>query len=161
MSEPCLAGTEHLVTSPLALSCTWQEGRLTRIRLHIPAQGQRSSLLSEWGEVLLHSLETYADGKPTAWPALPLAWTTVPPFARNVLETLAQTVGWGEWTTYGGLAQACGRPKAARAVGRIMSCNPWPLVVPCHRVLGAGKQLGGFSSGLDQKRLLLGLENIL
>jgi len=80
------------------------------------------------------------------------------PFRRQVLETLFDEVGYGETVTYGELAERAGRPGAARAVGSAMATNPVPIVVPCHRVLGAAGSLGGYGGGLAMKRALLALE---
>jgi methylated-DNA-[protein]-cysteine S-methyltransferase len=82
------------------------------------------------------------------------------PFRRRVLETLQDDVGFGETVTYGELAARAGRPGAARAVGSAMANNPLPVVVPCHRVVGAGGSLGGYGGGLDLKRALLALEGL-
>jgi methylated-DNA-[protein]-cysteine S-methyltransferase len=79
------------------------------------------------------------------------------PFARAVLEQLAR-VPYGETTTYGRLAASAGRPRAARAVGTVMNRNPIPIVLPCHRVVGATGALVGYAGGLDRKRTLLALE---
>lgn len=80
-------------------------------------------------------------------------------FAIKVLDEL-RAVNPGQTVTYGQLAARCGRPGAARAVGRIMGSNPVPLIVPCHRCLGADGALTGFSSegSLDLKAHLLHLE---
>jgi O-6-methylguanine DNA methyltransferase len=67
---------------------------------------------------------------------------------------------WGEVISYGGLAAAVGRPRAARAIGQACGANPIPLFIPCHRVLGAHGALGGFSSGLAWKKILLEKEAI-
>lgn len=66
----------------------------------------------------------------------------------------------GETTTYGAIAQALGRPNEARAVGGALGRNPWPIVVPCHRVLAADGSLHGFSApgGIETKRRLLEIE---
>jgi methylated-DNA-[protein]-cysteine S-methyltransferase len=85
---------------------------------------------------------------------------TAAPFSRTVLERLAK-VPHGEVTTYGALARAAGRPRAARAVGTVMNRNPMPIVLPCHRVIGADGRLVGYGGGLDRKRLLLTLEGSL
>ncbi len=79
-------------------------------------------------------------------------------FSRSVLEQLAR-VPFGAVTTYGKLAAKSGRPKAARAVGTIMNRNPIPIVLPCHRVIGASGDLVGYGGGLERKRLLLELEH--
>jgi methylated-DNA-[protein]-cysteine S-methyltransferase len=81
-------------------------------------------------------------------------------FDRTVLRTLHDTVPAGSTTTYGELASASGRPRAARAVGSVMANNPVPIVVPCHRVLASNGTLGGYGGGLDMKRLLLELEGV-
>ncbi|HEY5011095.1 MAG TPA: methylated-DNA--[protein]-cysteine S-methyltransferase, partial [Acidimicrobiia bacterium] len=79
-----------------------------------------------------------------------VAWPSdLSPFARTVLETLAEEVPWGETVAYGELAELAGRPRAARAVGRIMSANPVPFVVPCHRVIAAGGRIGGYGGGRE------------
>jgi len=81
-------------------------------------------------------------------------------FGRAVLEQLA-LVPYGEVTTYGTLARRAGRPRAARAVGTVMNRNPVPIVLPCHRVVGATGSLVGYAGGLDRKRTLLELEGAL
>ncbi|HET6663333.1 MAG TPA: methylated-DNA--[protein]-cysteine S-methyltransferase [Acidimicrobiales bacterium] len=79
-------------------------------------------------------------------------------FRRLVLERLFDSVGFGETLSYMQLAERSGSPKASRAVGSAMANNPVPIVVPCHRVLRSGGNLGGYGGGLEVKRFLLGLE---
>jgi len=79
-------------------------------------------------------------------------------FQRDVLATLARTVGYGERETYGGLARAIDRPTASRAVGAALGANPLCIVVPCHRVVGAHGSLTGYAGGVAAKEYLLGLE---
>jgi methylated-DNA-[protein]-cysteine S-methyltransferase len=79
------------------------------------------------------------------------------PFAREVLAG-AVRVPFGHTTTYGELAEHIGHPRAARAVGTALGSNPIPIVLPCHRVLRAGGQLGGYAGGLNRKTILLALE---
>jgi methylated-DNA-[protein]-cysteine S-methyltransferase len=81
-------------------------------------------------------------------------------FSRRVLEELAR-VPYGEVTTYGALAARADRPKAARAVGTVMNRNPIPIVLPCHRVVGANGSLVGYGGGLDRKEQLLRLEGAM
>jgi methylated-DNA-[protein]-cysteine S-methyltransferase len=78
-------------------------------------------------------------------------------FHADVLRELA-AVPYGLTTTYGALAKQAGRPRAARAVGTVMNRNPIPIVLPCHRVVGANGALTGYAGGLDIKRHLLTLE---
>ena len=80
-------------------------------------------------------------------------------FQKAVWQELC-TISWGELRTYGDIARAVGKPKASRAVGMACHCNPVMIVVPCHRVVGAGGKLTGFAGGLDAKRALLELEGV-
>jgi methylated-DNA-[protein]-cysteine S-methyltransferase len=70
-------------------------------------------------------------------------------------------VPYGETTTYGALAAQVGAPRAARAVGTVMNRNPIPIVLPCHRVIGASGSLVGYAGGLETKERLLRLEGVL
>jgi methylated-DNA-[protein]-cysteine S-methyltransferase len=81
-------------------------------------------------------------------------------FNRRVLEELAR-VEYGTTTTYGMLAALAGNPRAARAVGTVMNRNPIPIVLPCHRVVGASGALTGYAGGLERKERLLRLEGVL
>jgi methylated-DNA-[protein]-cysteine S-methyltransferase len=81
-------------------------------------------------------------------------------FGRAVLKELA-AVPFGEVTTYGTLAARAGKPRAARAVGTIMNRNPIPIVLPCHRVVGANGSLVGYAGGIERKEQLLRLEGAL
>ena len=67
-------------------------------------------------------------------------------------------VEYGTTTTYGTLAAQAGNPRAARAVGTVMNRNPIPIILPCHRVIGASGNLTGYAGGLDLKERLLRLE---
>jgi methylated-DNA-[protein]-cysteine S-methyltransferase len=68
-------------------------------------------------------------------------------------------IDYGTTATYGEQARSIGRPRAVRAVGGANRCNPVPVVLPCHRVIGANGALTGFAGGLDTKRWLLAHEN--
>lgn len=81
-------------------------------------------------------------------------------FGRAVLESLA-TVGYGTTTTYAATAEKIGKPTASRAVGGALGRNPICIIVPCHRVLRTGGDLGGYAGGLAKKRALLQLEGSL
>jgi methylated-DNA-[protein]-cysteine S-methyltransferase len=85
---------------------------------------------------------------------------SLPGYNQRVLTELAR-VEYGSTTTYGRLASLTGNPRAARAVGTIMNRNPIPIVLPCHRVVGAKGQLTGYAGGLERKELLLRLEGAL
>lgn len=81
-------------------------------------------------------------------------------FQRNVLTLLRERVPPGRVVTYGELARLAGKPDASRAVGAAMARNPVPLVVPCHRVIGAGRNVTSYSGegGWATKRALLRIE---
>lgn len=78
------------------------------------------------------------------------------PFQVSITQA-CRRIPTGETRSYGELAELAGHPGAARAVGRVMATNPFPLIVPCHRVLAAGGRIGGFSApnGIMMKRRLL------
>jgi methylated-DNA-[protein]-cysteine S-methyltransferase len=78
-------------------------------------------------------------------------------FARRVRKAMLE-IPYGETVTYGEMAAAIGKPGAARAVGTACARNPLPIVVPCHRVLGVGGRIGGYTAGVELKRWLLGFE---
>jgi len=78
-------------------------------------------------------------------------------FYRKVLEATAD-IGYGQTSTYAGVAAGAGNPKAVRAAGSGLGSNPIPVVVPCHRVLRTGGALGGYTGGLERKEFLLDLE---
>jgi methylated-DNA-[protein]-cysteine S-methyltransferase len=82
-------------------------------------------------------------------------------FHREIYQA-ARAIPWGGAMTYGELASQVGAPGAARAVGQAMGRNPVPIIIPCHRVLAAGRKIGGFSAygGVVTKQRLLALEGI-
>jgi methylated-DNA-[protein]-cysteine S-methyltransferase len=98
----------------------------------------------------------YFAGTLTAF-TLPVEVRGGSPFERAVWAELAR-IPYGEMRTYGDIAKAVGDVGAARAVGTACNRNPVPVIVPCHRVVGAGGKLVGFGGGLPRKRQLLELE---
>jgi methylated-DNA-[protein]-cysteine S-methyltransferase len=102
------------------------------------------------------SLRRYFAGEPMAF-QLPLSVNRGTDFERAVWQALA-LIPYGEMRTYGQIAAQVGQPDAARAVGVACNHNPLPVVVPCHRVIGAGGKLVGFGGGLWRKKRLLELE---
>jgi methylated-DNA-[protein]-cysteine S-methyltransferase len=108
-------------------------------------------------DLVVRELDEYFDGRRRSFD-LPVDLRGRTGFSRAVLDKLAR-VPFGEVTTYGALAAKAGRPRAARAVGTVMNRNPIPIVLPCHRVIGASGALVGYGGGLERKRLLLDLED--
>lgn len=80
-------------------------------------------------------------------------------FEKKVWNALL-TIPYGQTRSYGDIAAQIGNPKACRAVGRANGRNHIVIVIPCHRVIGAGGTLTGYSAGLDKKMILLDLEEI-
>jgi methylated-DNA-[protein]-cysteine S-methyltransferase len=107
-------------------------------------------------------VERFAAGEAVDFSGLALDLEYLTPFGRRVVAA-CRNIPRGEVRSYGELAAACGSPGAARAVGSVMAKNRHPLVVPCHRVVGAGGSLGGYSGpdGLRMKRRLLEMEGVL
>lgn len=98
-------------------------------------------------------------GEPTDLATVALDMEHVPPFDRRVYE-VARTIPAGATLSYGEIAAQLGEPGAARAVGQALGCNPFAILVPCHRVLAAGGKVGGFSAtgGITTKLRLLSIE---
>lgn len=89
-------------------------------------------------------------------------WQRLDPIAASVLRTLVRIAPYGKTVSYGDLTTAAGLPITdSRAVGVVLNGNPWPVVVPCHRVVMTDGSLGGFGSGRWRKEELLRLEGVL
>ena len=99
------------------------------------------------------------DGEPGDLGSVVLDMDGVPDFHRRVYE-VARTIPPGETLSYGEVAKRLGEPAAAQAVGRALGRNPFPIGVPCHRVLAANGALHGFSApgGIETKRRMLAIE---
>lgn len=151
----------HLETPVGALLLAGSEGALTRIGFPSAAGPMRPEQC--WiaddrpFETARRQLGAYFTGEAILFD-LPLAPQGTP-FQRAVWHALA-AIPHGETRSYGDVARTLGRPGAARAVGAANARNPLPIVLPCHRVIGAGGSLTGFGGGLDVKRYLLGLEGV-
>jgi methylated-DNA-[protein]-cysteine S-methyltransferase len=104
-------------------------------------------------ESLKRSLRAYFNGDIEALTKVPTA-TAGTPFQREVWKAL-RAIPAGTTVSYGQLAKMLGRKGASRAVGAANGANPIPIVVPCHRVIGADGSLTGFGSGLPRKQWLL------
>lgn len=133
----------------------------TEARLARRAGGIRTDELTPAIAGLVQKMRDYFAGAETDFREVELDMAGLSDFHVRVYTALRAT-GWGEATSYGALAAAVGEPGAARAIGAAMGANPWPLIVPCHRVLAANGKIGGFSApgGRATKRLMLQLERI-
>jgi methylated-DNA-[protein]-cysteine S-methyltransferase len=104
-------------------------------------------------------LDEYFEGRRRDFD-LPIDWALASPFGRRILKATA-AIPFGQVSTYGAVASQAGNPKASRAAGRALGSNPIPIVVPCHRVIGASGQLTGYTGGLHRKVALLEIEGVV
>lgn len=113
----------------------------------------------DWSPALRELLERYARGESVSFAEVTCTSVSRTEFQKRVLA-VTQSLPYGATVTYGQLAELAGRPGAARAVGTTMARNRVPLIVPCHRVIGSGGKLGGYSAaqGLAFKKRLLDME---
>ncbi|MEV7688482.1 methylated-DNA--[protein]-cysteine S-methyltransferase [Streptomyces bungoensis] len=121
-----------------------------------PVEAPDAPLLAE----AIYQVEAYLTGVRRTFD-LPLDWSLISGFNRQVLRELASGVPYGTVVGYGDLAGRVGQPGGAQAVGAAMGANPLPVVVPCHRVVESDGGIGGFGGGLETKRRLLALEGVL
>lgn len=110
----------------------------------------------QWAS-LVDRLRRYSDGAFDDFLDVELEPAASTPFQQRVIE-LCRQIPFGSSLTYGELADLAGHPRAARAVGNCMRTNPTPLVVPCHRVVGAGGLMRGYSAGEGTRMKLRLLE---
>jgi methylated-DNA-[protein]-cysteine S-methyltransferase len=105
---------------------------------------------------LARDLRLYFDGQQVTFDQ-PLDPDIGTPFQKRIWA-ITRAIRRGEVRTYGQIAREAGSPNGARAAGQAMARNPWPIVVPCHRVVGSDGRLTGFGGGLPMKRSMLVLE---
>ena len=169
-SEPVLDAAFDVLDSPIGpLLVAATPGGVCRIAFDPDADRELDRLAATAGARVLRAprrldsakrqLDEYFDGSRRTF-ELDVDTRALGPFQRLVLEELSR-VPYGETATYGGLAGRIGRPRAARAVGGALNRNPIPIVLPCHRVVGASGSLVGYAGGLERKRTLLALEGAL
>jgi methylated-DNA-[protein]-cysteine S-methyltransferase len=149
----CLVGENGAV-----IRIEFENGReKQRLAREMESRGIRLVEDAERTAEVRRQLEEYFAGRRQTFD-LPLAPEGTP-FEKTVWEELRR-IPFGETRSYAEVARAIGRPGAARAVGRANGANPIPVVVPCHRVIGADGSLTGFGGGLDAKARLLELEGL-
>jgi methylated-DNA-[protein]-cysteine S-methyltransferase len=108
---------------------------------------------------LMKKINLYLSGKKTSFGGCKMDWSSLTPFQGKTLRAVMK-IPYGTVSTYGNIAKIIGHPNSARAVGNALSKNPFPLIVPCHRIVRGDGQVGGFSAGggKDLKENLLRLE---
>jgi methylated-DNA-[protein]-cysteine S-methyltransferase len=141
----------------------WRDDKITSVKLldgrALPARQGRDIPPPRWVRDVQLRLTRHLEGTMQDLSTIPLDFDGIPPFHCEVYR-VALNIPAGEPMSYGQLAARAGSPQAARAVGQAMRRNPFPLVVPCHRVVATGGGLGGFSAvgGVATKRRLLSIE---
>lgn len=148
------------IESPIGiLTAVSRDGYLTA--LHLPPARFPTDAVREEDGILLKTrnwLDRYFRGENPELD-IPMAPKGTP-YQQSVWRLL-RDIPYGETVTYGAMASKLGNPRmSAQAVGQAVGRNPINIIVPCHRVLGAGRRLTGYSGGLDIKRFLLDLEGI-
>jgi methylated-DNA-[protein]-cysteine S-methyltransferase len=151
----------------------WSDGGLARVQLPERDAAATEGRLQKYGAVRadgeapagvshgMLQLRAYFDGARVDFADVALERSQLAEFSGRIYAAL-RTVGYGETTTYGELAALAGSPGAAQAVGTAMGRNPWPVIVPCHRVMAAAQAIGGFSAygGAVTKAKLLRMEGV-
>ena len=154
-----------------AVALAWREGKVTRISIGHGSEAAALAALSvqdaaptqeppEFIRRLIEKLQSYAAGdRSVTFADVPVELSHLSPFQRKVVDH-CRRIAAGKTRTYGELADLAGYPGAARAVGSVMSRNRYPIIVPCHRVVGSAGSLGGFSApqGISLKERMLTLE---
>jgi len=170
MSVPCFALFETAI-GPCAIA--WgQRGILgvqlpernaaaTRARVRRRFTGAHESVPPSAVQNAIDAMVALLHGEARDLSAIVLDMSRVSPFHRQVYE-LARAIPPGATVSYGELAARVGEPGAARAVGQALGRNPFPIIVPCHRVLAAGGKPGGFSAkgGVETKFRMLAAEGV-
>ena len=173
-TEPVIHEHHHLFATRLgACGIAWSERGVTRLQLPErtptaterrlrarPADGGAGVPPASVRDAIA-LLERYFAGERIDFSPVALDLVGVGQFHRAIYD-VARSLGWGQTATYGDLARQVGSPGAARAVGQAMGHNPVPVIIPCHRVLAAGRKIGGFSApgGALTKERLLALEGV-
>jgi methylated-DNA-[protein]-cysteine S-methyltransferase len=151
----------------------WADDRLTRLTFgHPSAAAAIASLEADddfattnaktvpaWIQKLASRLQSYAAGNDEQFDDVPLDLSHLSAFQARVIRA-CRRIGRGRVRTYGELAATAGAEGAARAVGNCMAKNRFPIIIPCHRVVGSAGSLGGFSArdGISMKRRMLDME---
>ena len=135
----------------------WEAGVITGFSL--PPTHCGSQRPPPWVTRVISRVQRHLAGEMQDFADLPYSWDTVSDFQRQVYRA-ALSVKPGQTASYGQLAASAGHPSTSREVGRALGQNPWPLLIPCHRFIGADGRMTGFSSpgGIKTKLRLLALE---
>ncbi|MBP9502613.1 MAG: methylated-DNA--[protein]-cysteine S-methyltransferase [Candidatus Promineofilum sp.] len=160
--ENTLVGTIHVAANAdglVAISLWDDESRfLAEVMRLVGKAPDVAAEPSVFVKTALAELDAYFRGDLREF-TVPIDWSVMQPFQQDALH-LVCAVPYGHTTNYGTIADQLGRPGAARAVGRANATNPMPIIIPCHRILGADGKLHGYGArgGIETKAKLLRLE---
>ena len=152
-------GTLYLASSDQGVVCISLSGRqhlLKDLERLVPDMDLEEDIQKNQG--VIKQLKEYFSGERKDFD-LPLHLIGTE-FQKQVWRQLMK-VSFGRTASYKEIADKIGRPKAMRAVGQANHRNPVPIIIPCHRIIGANGHLVGFGGGLDMKRFLLSHEGVL
>jgi methylated-DNA-[protein]-cysteine S-methyltransferase len=154
----CVVGYTRFDTAVGRCAIAWGGDALTGVWLP-EADARTETAPPPWVQDAIDAICALLDGQDADLGDVPLDQSGVSDFARSVYEA-ARTIAPGQTLTYGEIADRIGAPGEARAVGWALGRNPFPVVVPCHRVVAASGKLGGFSApgGTQTKLRLLAIE---
>lgn len=170
-TSPHPIGVLTVLTAYGWVGIAWSERGLVSVTLPKPSQAEALRRLAAGDDpapvppagldptALADKLRRYFDGEAVVFDE-PLAPGLGTAFQQRVWA-LCRAIPRGQTRSYGDLAREADSPGAARAVGRAMALNPWPIIVPCHRVLGSSGSLTGFGGGLEMKRRMLIMEGAI
>ncbi|MBY4129694.1 methylated-DNA--[protein]-cysteine S-methyltransferase [Rhodococcus fascians] len=148
----------------------WTDDGVVAVALPEPSDGAMVDYLAGFGAApgqvdalasdAIDRIVALLDGRAADMRSIPLV-LDVSEFDASVY-TVCSEIPRGSTLTYGDIARRLGRPGAAQAVGGALGRNPVPIIIPCHRVLGAGTEVGGFSApgGANTKQIILGIEGV-
>ena len=154
-----MAKIEWVRGERFGLRLNWLGGLVRGIEVAWAEDVREAAPLSEAAAELKAALLRYEARQDPAWPDLPFDFSGMSEFQKAAIEELRR-IPSGTTRTYGQMAAILGRPQGAQAVGRAMGANPFPVLYPCHRVVGANGAMTGFSAsgGIAMKKALLRLE---
>jgi methylated-DNA-[protein]-cysteine S-methyltransferase len=164
----------HVFPSDLGwMAIAWRGEELSRISFGHPSAAAaiasldaddnwtttQATTVPKWVQSLTERLQSYAAGNVESFDDVALDLSHLSAFQNRVVR-FCRRINRGRVRSYGELAAAAGSPGAARAVGNVMAQNRYPIIVPCHRVVGSAGSLGGFSArdGISMKRRMLEME---
>lgn len=158
-----MANYTHFQTKIGLCSLSWNEYGLTALEINPNIEDKilekAEPILPAFVTQTIAKIHRLLSGEQISFADTQFDWQQVSDFNHKIYHHIL-LLKCGETTTYGDVAKAIGQPKAAQAVGNALGQNPWPIIVPCHRILGRDGKTGGFSAsgGIRTKQILLNLE---